>query len=103
MRGTLVGAFVIGFLADGLVILGVSTFWQIFIKGAVIILAVILDQGQQRFQRKGAAVAATVEAEHAAPEPAPDDSRGPSSGDEHTRFATGDHVPSEDSTTTTHG
>ena len=53
VRGTLVGAFVIGFLADGLVILGVSTFWQIFIKGAVIILAVILDQGQQRFQRKG--------------------------------------------------
>ncbi len=64
VRGTLVGAFVIGFLADGLVILGVSTFWQIFIKGAVIILAVMLDQGQQRFQRKGAAVAATVEAEH---------------------------------------
>jgi erythritol transport system permease protein len=67
VRGTLVGAFVIGFLADGLVILGVSTFWQIFIKGAVIILAVMLDQGQQRFQRKGAAVAATVEAEHAPP------------------------------------
>ncbi len=65
VRGTLVGAFVIGFLADGLVILGVSTFWQIFIKGAVIIVAVMLDQGQQRFQRKGAAVAATVEAEHA--------------------------------------
>ena len=63
VRGTLVGAFVIGFLADGLVILGVSTFWQIFIKGAVIMLAVMLDQGQQRFQRKGAAVAATVEAE----------------------------------------
>ncbi len=65
VRGTLVGAFVIGFLADGLVILGVSTFWQIFIKGSVIILAVILDQGQQRFQRKGAAAAATVEAEQA--------------------------------------
>ena len=65
VRGTLVGAFVIGFLADGLVILGVSTFWQIFIKGAVIILAVMLDQGQQRFQSRGAAVAATVEAERA--------------------------------------
>ena len=67
VRGTLVGAFVIGFLADGLVILGVSTFWQIFIKGAVIIVAVMLDQGQQRFQRKGAAVAATVEAEQTPP------------------------------------
>ncbi|MEV6862706.1 ABC transporter permease [Streptosporangium subroseum] len=60
VRGTLVGAFVIGFLADGLVILGVSTFWQILIKGAVIILAVVLDQGQQRFQRRGAAVSAVV-------------------------------------------
>jgi erythritol transport system permease protein len=70
VRGTLVGAFVIGFLADGLVILGVSTFWQIFIKGAVIILAVMLDQGQQRFQRRGAAASAVVAAErtHSQPE-----------------------------------
>ena len=58
MRGALIGAFVIGFLADGLVILGVSTFWQIVIKGAVIVLAVILDQGQQRVQRRGAQMAA---------------------------------------------
>ena len=58
VRGALIGAFVIGFLADGLVILGVSTFWQMVIKGAVIILAVILDQAQQRIQRRGAAVAA---------------------------------------------
>jgi erythritol transport system permease protein len=58
VRGTLVGAFVIGFLADGLVILGVSTFWQILIKGAVIVLAVVLDQSQQRFQRRRAAVSA---------------------------------------------
>lgn len=58
VRGTLVGAFVIGFLADGLVILGVSTFWQILIKGAVIIIAVMLDQAQQRYQRRGAAVSA---------------------------------------------
>ncbi len=81
VRGTLVGAFVIGFLADGLVIVGVSTFWQIFIKGAVIILAVMLDQGQQRFQRKGAAVAATVEAEH---NPTPTDAdRGATNGVPH--------------------
>ncbi|MEU9885893.1 ABC transporter permease [Sphaerisporangium sp. NPDC051011] len=60
VRGTLVGAFVIGFLADGLVILGVSTFWQIFIKGTVIIVAVILDQSQQRFQRRGAAASAVA-------------------------------------------
>ncbi|MGW5064287.1 ABC transporter permease [Streptomyces sp. NPDC004096] len=60
VRGTLVGAFVIGFLADGLVILGVSTFWQMFIKGAVIIVAVILDQSQQRFQRRRTAATAVA-------------------------------------------
>ncbi|MGB2566976.1 ABC transporter permease [Micromonospora citrea] len=62
VRGTLVGAFVIGFLADGLVLLGVSTFWQILIKGAVIVLAVMLDQGQQRFQRRQGAVASAAAA-----------------------------------------
>jgi erythritol transport system permease protein len=61
VRGALIGAFVIGFLADGLVICGVSTFWQIVIKGAVIVLAVILDQSQQRIQRRGAAAAAAAQ------------------------------------------
>jgi erythritol transport system permease protein len=59
VQGTLIGAFVIGFLSDGLVLVGVSTFWQMLIKGAVIILAVMLDQAQQRIKRnKNAALAA---------------------------------------------
>ena len=109
VRGTLVGAFVIGFLADGLVILGVSTFWQIFIKGAVIILAVMLDQGQQRFQRKGAAVAATVQAEHAPHSPPPDGTAAavtiPTAPDGGGTHASGTGAPprSEDTSTTTHG
>jgi erythritol transport system permease protein len=70
VRGALIGAFVIGFLADGLVILGVSTFWQIVIKGAVIVLAVILDQSQQRIQRRGAAIAAAAATERPAAGPA---------------------------------
>ncbi|MBI9101821.1 MAG: ABC transporter permease [Spirochaetales bacterium] len=45
--GTIVGAFVIGVLSDGLVMLGVSEFWQNVIKGLVILAAVILDQTQQ--------------------------------------------------------
>jgi erythritol transport system permease protein len=49
--GTLIGAFVIGVLSDGLVLLGVSEFWQIVIKGIVIILAVVVDQLQQRLQK----------------------------------------------------
>jgi erythritol transport system permease protein len=46
--GTLIGAFVIGVLADGLVLLGVSEFWQMVVKGTVIVVAVILDQFQRR-------------------------------------------------------
>ncbi|WP_394618881.1 ABC transporter permease [Lentzea sp. JNUCC 0626] len=52
VRGTIIGAFVIGFLANGLVIIGVSPFWQQVITGAVIILAVAVDQIQQLLQRR---------------------------------------------------
>ncbi len=53
--GTIIGAFVIGVLADGLILMGVSEFWQIVIKGLVIVLAVILDQMQQKYSRRAAA------------------------------------------------
>lgn len=46
--GTIIGAFVIGVLGDGLVMMGVSEFWQMLIKGLVIIAAVVLDQLQRR-------------------------------------------------------
>jgi erythritol transport system permease protein len=52
VRGTLIGAFVIGFLVDGLVLVGVSVFWQEVIKGAVIVFAVAVDQIQQKLQRR---------------------------------------------------
>ena len=52
--GTIIGAFVIGVLADGLVMMGVSTFWQQVIKGIVIIAAVVIDQFQRNIQRKAA-------------------------------------------------
>jgi erythritol transport system permease protein len=51
IRGTLLGAFVIGFLADGLVIIGVSAYWQTVFTGAVIILAVLLNSVQYRGRR----------------------------------------------------
>jgi len=50
--GTIIGAFVIGILVNGMVLLGVSEFWQIVIKGTVIVLAVVVDQLQQRMQRQ---------------------------------------------------
>ncbi len=43
IRGTLLGAFVIGFLSDGLVIVGVSAYWQMVFIGAVIVVAVLLN------------------------------------------------------------
>ncbi|HEC21735.1 MAG TPA: ribose ABC transporter permease [Chloroflexi bacterium] len=41
--GTLVGAFIIGVLSNGLNLLGVSSYYQQVIKGIVFILAVMLD------------------------------------------------------------
>jgi erythritol transport system permease protein len=52
ITGSLIGAFVIGVLADGLVMLGVSEFWQIVIKGVVIVAAVAIDQLQSRLQAR---------------------------------------------------
>jgi erythritol transport system permease protein len=50
--GTIIGAFVIGVLSDGLVMLGVSEFWQNVIKGFVIIAAVVFDQMQQKMNAR---------------------------------------------------
>lgn len=46
MRGTMLGAFVIGFLSAGLVIIGVSSYWQTVFTGAVIVLAVLMNSLQ---------------------------------------------------------
>ncbi len=50
--GTIVGAFVIGVISDGMVMCGVSEFWQMIIKGLVIIVAVIIDQFQRKMEAK---------------------------------------------------
>jgi ribose transport system permease protein len=42
--GTVLGAVIIGVLNNGLVLLDVSPFWQQVVKGAVILLAVIIDK-----------------------------------------------------------
>ena len=48
VRGTLLGAFVIGFLAAGLTIVNVSSYVQTVFTGAVIVLAVLLNSIQYR-------------------------------------------------------
>jgi erythritol transport system permease protein len=52
VTGSIIGACVIGVLADGLIMLGVSEFWQIVIKGVVIVVAVAIDQMQVRLQAR---------------------------------------------------
>jgi erythritol transport system permease protein len=52
IRGTLLGAFVIGFLSDGLVIIGISSYWQTVFTGAVIVFAVLLNAIQYRRRGK---------------------------------------------------
>ena len=42
--GTVQGALIIGILNNGLVLLNVSPFWQQVIKGAVILLAVVIEK-----------------------------------------------------------
>jgi erythritol transport system permease protein len=54
MGGTIIGAFVIGVLSNGMILLGISEFWQTVIKGLVIILAVVIDQLQHRMQQRAA-------------------------------------------------
>jgi erythritol transport system permease protein len=70
VRGTLLGAFVIGFLSDGLVIVGVSAYWQTVFTGAVIILAVLLNAVQYRGRRKAPASSGDAQGPPSESEPA---------------------------------
>lgn len=46
--GTLIGAIIIGVLNNGLNLLNVSSFYQQVVKGAVILVAVLLDRSKKR-------------------------------------------------------
>lgn len=48
IMGTVLGAVIIGVLNNGLVLLGVSPFWQQVAKGVVILIAVIIDRSQHK-------------------------------------------------------
>ncbi|MGL4858666.1 MAG: ABC transporter permease subunit, partial [Enterobacteriaceae bacterium] len=48
ITGTLIGALIIATLNNGMTLLGVSYFWQLVIKGAVIIIAVLIDKYRTR-------------------------------------------------------
>lgn len=48
ISGTVVGVFIMGVLANGLNILGVSDFWQRIINGLIIVVVVAVDQWRRR-------------------------------------------------------
>ncbi len=52
--GTIIGVLVITVLNDGMIMMGVSSFWQMVIKGVVIVLAVVIDLLQKDLQKKAA-------------------------------------------------
>ena len=43
VSGTIFGALVIGIISNGLNLIGLSSFWQLVVKGLIIVLAVIID------------------------------------------------------------
>ena len=46
IAGTFIGALIIGILNNGLNLLNVSSYYQQFAKGVVILIAVLLDRGK---------------------------------------------------------
>ncbi len=52
--GSVIGALILGVLNDGLVMVGVSSFWQTVIKGFVVVIAVVVDQFQLQKQNEAA-------------------------------------------------
>ncbi|MCP1110798.1 ribose transport system permease protein [Lachnospiraceae bacterium PF1-21] len=48
LSGTVIGAIVIGIISNGLNLIGVSSFWQLLVKGLIILIAIIIDSQKAR-------------------------------------------------------
>ena len=49
ISGTIFGAMVIGIISNGLNLIGVSSYWQLIVKGLIIACAVLLDSQKGKF------------------------------------------------------
>ena len=54
ISGTIIGAIVIGIISNGLNLMGVSSFWQLVVKGMIILIAVLIDSQKGRLAAKTA-------------------------------------------------
>ncbi|MCP1101824.1 ribose transport system permease protein [Aequitasia blattaphilus] len=52
LSGTVIGAIVIGIISNGLNLIGVSSFWQLLVKGFIILIAVIIDSQKEFISQK---------------------------------------------------
>lgn len=52
ISGTILGAITIGIISNGLNLLGVSSFWQLFIKGMIILIAILIDSQKTKISSK---------------------------------------------------
>ena len=54
ISGTVIGAMVIGIISNGLNLIGVSSYWQLIVKGLIIACAVLLDAQKDKisFRKK---------------------------------------------------
>ena len=53
MVGTLIGAFLVGAISNGLTILGVEYYYQLMAKGAIIYIAVLIDRSTKSVRNRG--------------------------------------------------
>ena len=51
ISGTVIGAMVIGVISNGLNLIGVSSYWQLIVKGLIIACAVLLDGQKGKLAR----------------------------------------------------
>ena len=50
--GTVLGVLVIGIISNGLNLLGVNSYWQLVVKGVIVLIAIYVDSLKNRKERK---------------------------------------------------